>query len=74
VDCFVQKRQLHLLVQNFYRRLSGQAPQRSRQMSLIEVTSIVNDIENRRPAPQKIDGEPRALDLVQLAVCHAGRA
>src|SRR5579872_3809971 len=45
-----------------------------REMGLIEISGVVNNIEYRRTLAQKVNSMARAFDLAELRVTHADRA
>jgi hypothetical protein len=66
--CFVQKRQLCLVAGDLPGSLTGQAPQRAREVRLIEVAGIMHDIKDGGAAPQQTHRQTRPLDLSKAAM------
>jgi hypothetical protein len=66
--CFVQKRQLCLVTGDLPGSLTGQTPERAREVRLIEVAGIMHDIKDGAAAPQQTHCQTRPLYLSKAAM------
>ena len=61
----VQKRQLSFAACDLRRRSADEVLQRASQMRLVEVTRVVDDLEDRHAGLQQVRGSARAFDLAR---------
>ena len=53
------------------RGLSDHLPQRASKVGLVEITGLMNHVENGRTAPKEMNRMPGTLNLPEAALGHA---
>ena len=61
----VQKRQLSFATCDLRRRSADEVPQRARQVRLVKVTRVIDNLEDRHAGAQQVRRSARAFDLAR---------